>query len=70
MTASIEDVGRMVFGSPRTLFRLPGRLEQGGGFSYDMTQDAQRFLVLNTTPPANARDLSVIFNWPQLMGSL
>jgi Tol biopolymer transport system component len=69
-TMPIHDQARMIFGDPRALFRLPAQLQPGGGFSYDATRDTQRFLVLNTTPPANARDLSVIFNWPQLMGSL
>ncbi len=68
--APVEDSVRMVFGSPKALFRLPGQLEPGGGFSYDFTRDTQRFLVLNTTPPVNARDLSVIFNWPQLRAGL
>jgi Tol biopolymer transport system component len=70
MAAPIEDSALMVLGGPKAMFRLPGRLQPGGGFSYDITRDAQRFLVLNTTPPANARDLRVVFNWPQLMGSL
>jgi hypothetical protein len=39
-----------------------------GGFSYDVARGGGRFLVLNTLPPANARDLSVVVNWPQLMG--
>jgi hypothetical protein len=58
----------MVFGRSRALFKLPAQILQWGGFSYDVSRDAQRFLVLNTTPPANSRALGVVFNWPQLMG--
>jgi hypothetical protein len=68
MSAAIENPVHIVFARPETLFRLPGQIQPGGGFSYDVSRDAHRFLVLNTTPPANSRDLSVVFNWPQLMG--
>jgi len=68
MSAAIEDPVHLVFARARTLFRLPGQVQPQGGFSYDVSRDARRFLVLNTTPPINARDLSVVFNWPQLMG--
>lgn len=68
MSAAIEDPVHLVFASPKPLFRLPGQVTPGAGFSYDVAQDGMKFLVLNTTPPVNTRDLSVVFNWPQLMG--
>lgn len=57
------------FGDPKVLFRLPGHVGAGGGFSYDVSGDGARFLVLSTKPPPNARDLTVVLNWPQLMAS-
>ena len=68
MSAAVEDPVQMAFASPKALFRLPGQAQPAGGFSYDVSREARRFLVLNTTPPVNARNLSVVFNWPQLMG--
>jgi predicted Ser/Thr protein kinase len=68
MSAAIEDPVHMVFARARALFRLPVQLQPEGGFSYDVSRDARRFLVLDTTPPLDARELSVVFNWPQLMG--
>lgn len=59
----------MTFGSPERLFHLPGRVSTGAGLSYDVARDGRRFLTVNTNPPAAARDLGVIFNWPQLMDS-
>ena len=69
MSAAIEDPVHLAIGTPTKLFRLPGQVTPGAGFSYDVTRDGKRFLTLNTTPPANARDLTVIFNWPQLIGA-
>jgi hypothetical protein len=45
---------------------FPARFSPAGG--RNVARSGGRFLVLNTTPPVNARDLSVVFNWPQLMG--
>jgi serine/threonine protein kinase len=67
--AAIEDPVHLMLADPKALFRLPGQVPAGAGFSYDVARDGKRFLVLNTTPPANARDLSVVFNWPQLMNA-
>ena len=69
MSVAIEDPVHLVFAAPKTLFRLPGQVPVSGGFSYDVARGGGKFLVLNTTPPVNARDLSVVFNWPQLMGA-
>lgn len=66
-SVAIEDPVRLVFGSPKMLFRLPGQVATGAGFSYDVARGGEKFLVLNTIPPVSARDLSVVFNWPQLM---
>ncbi|MGA3242457.1 MAG: protein kinase [Bryobacteraceae bacterium] len=68
-SAAIKDPVHLVLASPKTLFRLSGQVAANGGFSYDVARGGGRFLVLNTLPPANARDLSVVVNWPQLMGA-
>jgi len=62
----IDDPVHMRSGTARTLLRLPGHVLPWGGFSYDVTRDADRFLVLDQTPEANTRDLSVIINLPGL----
>jgi hypothetical protein len=67
ISAAIENPVRLDLASPKILFRLPGQVASGGGFSYDAARGGSKFLVVNTMPPVNARDLSVIFNWPQLM---
>jgi len=69
ISTAVEDHTHLSFAKPKVLFKLPGRVGAGAGFSYDVARSGGRFLVLNKTPPVDARDLSVIFNWPQLMGS-
>lgn len=68
MSVAVEDQANLKFASPKLLFRLPGQTPPGGGFSYDVARGGAKFLVLNRRPPVSARDLSVVFNWPQLMG--
>ncbi len=68
MSAAIADPVHPIFAGPKALFRLPGQVAPDAGFSYDVARGGARFLALNTRPPVNARDLSVVFNWPQLMG--
>jgi len=64
-----EDQIHLSPAKPKALFKLPGQVAADAGFSYDVTRGGGKFLVLNKMPPVNARDLSVVFNWPQLMGS-
>jgi eukaryotic-like serine/threonine-protein kinase len=53
-------------GTPRLLFSRPGMALQEFYRSYDVDPDGKRFLMLKTGD-AEARDLSVIFNWrPEL----
>ncbi len=63
----IRQPSEPAFANPKVLFRLPGHVGAGGGFSYDVSRDGARFLVLSTKAPPNARDLAIVFNWPQLM---
>jgi hypothetical protein len=38
ISGAIEDPVHRVFASPRALFRLPGQVPAGAGFSYDVTR--------------------------------
>ena len=66
---AVEDPVHLVIGETRELFKLPGQVATGAGFFYAVGEGGVRFLVLNKLP-ADARDLSVIFNWPQLIDSV
>jgi len=69
MSALVEDQVHLTFAKPSALFDFPGQVHAGGSFSYDVARDGRKFLVVNTTPPTNARDISIVFNWPQLMSA-
>ncbi len=69
MSALVEDQVHLTFAKPSALFHFPGRVNPGGLFSYDVARDGKKFLVVNTTKSTNAHDLSVVFNWPQLMSA-
>ena len=49
---------------PAPLFKFLGR-SQDAGFQYAVYHDGRKFLVVNGAVETNARDLSVVFNWPQ-----
>jgi Tol biopolymer transport system component len=68
MSAKLVDSSSPAFSSPEALFRDPAQVADVGGFSYDVSRDGKRFLLTNRTPPVEARDLSIVFNWPQLIG--
>ncbi len=63
MAAPIEGFSS---GKPAPLFKLI-LLPEGAGFPYAVTRDGQRFLGVDRSVPSSARDLSIVFNWPQLI---
>jgi hypothetical protein len=63
----IADPVNMTFGPPKVLLRIPVHILPWGGFSYDVTRNADRFIVLSETPRPNTGDLAVILNWAKLL---
>ncbi|SPE42952.1 hypothetical protein SBA3_740010 [Candidatus Sulfopaludibacter sp. SbA3] len=56
-------------GKATVLFRFHGRSDDlDAGFQYAPAGDGQRFLMVNGDAGGGARDLRVIFDWPELAG--
>ncbi len=62
MAGSLE----MAAAKPAALVKFAVRADNAAGFQYAVTRDGQRFLVVDHSASGAAKDLSVIFNWPQL----
>jgi hypothetical protein len=64
LTASVDTVGGLTVGTPQLLFEGPFRRSFDVGQSYDVTADAQRFLMMRVDPQLEtARELIVVQNW-------
>ena len=69
MSALVEDEVHLTFAKPSALFHFWEHLNLIGLFSYDVARDGGRILAIGNTTPTNARDLTVVINWPQLMSA-
>jgi len=59
--------GQVVIDSPRPLFE--SRIPDGPTlrYSYDVSRDGQRFLLVNPVSERATKSLSVLFNWQEAL---
>ncbi len=70
MAVSVKTGASFEAGSPSALFQTHARqpVSSQDQFSYDVSGDGQRFLVITKADEANAAPLTVLLNWASEMG--
>jgi len=69
MAAAVTAKASFEAGSPAALFKTHRRqpISAQDVFSYDVSTDGQRFLIITKVDEANAAPLSVLLNWASQM---
>ncbi len=58
-------------GGPRALFRMSPSLQTGGQFTFDVTPDGQRFLMVKLSElELPATQWNIVLNWDQELNRL
>jgi hypothetical protein len=68
MSAPIKSAGgNLQPGAPVALFQAVAAVSGTSDYQYDVTSDAQRFLVMETARDTKAHTLAISVNWPRIL---